>query len=172
MVARLTAGLAKSTGSLPSGLWLTSPACWLPRTGISSGTLRSVIEQGLPLTFTYFVTNSVHVGRPLCRIAMSRVMGTFLPPKSVLVSMASQTPFVPTSPSTIFWICHWLQLTDTSALSALPACRTLGHLTLTLTLTAVLLTLTVNPNFYYFCTNIRQRKCAENYDEWHDKFVF
>jgi len=47
-VARVTAGLAESTGSLPSGLWLTSPAGWLPRTGISSGTLRSVIEYELP----------------------------------------------------------------------------------------------------------------------------
>jgi len=27
-----------------------SPASWLPRTGISSGTLRSVIEYGLPFT--------------------------------------------------------------------------------------------------------------------------
>ena len=34
-------------GSLPPGLWLTSPAGWLPRTGISSGTLRSVIEYGM-----------------------------------------------------------------------------------------------------------------------------
>ena len=33
---------------IPPGLWLTSPAGWLPRTGISSGTLRSVIEYGLP----------------------------------------------------------------------------------------------------------------------------
>ena len=31
------------------GLWFTSPADWLPRTGISSGTLRSVIEYGPPL---------------------------------------------------------------------------------------------------------------------------
>ena len=46
-VARVTAGLAESNGSLPPGLWLTSPAGWLPRTGISSGTLRSVIEYGL-----------------------------------------------------------------------------------------------------------------------------
>ena len=47
-VAWVTAGLAESNGSLPPGLWLTSPAGWLPRTGISSGTLRSVIEYGLP----------------------------------------------------------------------------------------------------------------------------
>ena len=51
-VAGVTAGLAESTGSLPSGLWFTSPAGWLPRTGISSGTLRSVIEYGRRLPFT------------------------------------------------------------------------------------------------------------------------
>ena len=34
----VTVGLG--TGSLPAGLWLRSPAGWLPRTGISSGTLR------------------------------------------------------------------------------------------------------------------------------------
>ena len=50
-VAGVTAGLVESNGSLPLGLWLTSPAGWLPRTGISSGTLRSVIEYGLPLPF-------------------------------------------------------------------------------------------------------------------------
>jgi len=50
-VAGVTAGLAESNGSLPPGLWLTSPAGWPPRTGISSGTLRSVIEYGLPLLF-------------------------------------------------------------------------------------------------------------------------
>jgi len=47
-VAGVTAGLAESNGSLLPGLWLTSPAGWLPRTGISSGTLRSVFEYGLP----------------------------------------------------------------------------------------------------------------------------
>jgi len=41
-VARVSAGLAESNGSLPPGLWLASPAGWLPRTGISSGTLRSI----------------------------------------------------------------------------------------------------------------------------------
>ena len=44
----VTVGLAESDGSLPPGLWLTSPASWLPRTGISSGTLRSVIDYWLP----------------------------------------------------------------------------------------------------------------------------
>jgi len=42
------AGLVESNGSLPPGLWLTSPAGWLPGTGISSGTLRSAVEYGLP----------------------------------------------------------------------------------------------------------------------------
>jgi len=36
----VTAGLAESNGSLQPGLWLRSPAGWLPRTGITSGTLR------------------------------------------------------------------------------------------------------------------------------------
>jgi len=52
-VAGITAGLAKSNGSLPPGLWLTSPAGWLPRTWISYGTLRSVIEYGLLLPFLH-----------------------------------------------------------------------------------------------------------------------
>ena len=51
-VVRVTAGLAESNDSLPPGLWLKSPAGWLPRTGISSVTLRLVIEYGLPLPFT------------------------------------------------------------------------------------------------------------------------
>ena len=42
--AKLVAALAESNGSLPPGLRLTSRAGWLPSTGISSGTLRSVIE--------------------------------------------------------------------------------------------------------------------------------
>ena len=50
-VARVTAGLAESNGSLQPGLWLMSPASWLPRTGIRPGTLCSVIEYGLPLPF-------------------------------------------------------------------------------------------------------------------------
>ena len=56
-VAGVTAGLAESNGSLLPGLWLTSPAGWLPRTGISSGTLRSVIKYGLPLINTYSQTS-------------------------------------------------------------------------------------------------------------------
>ena len=47
-VAGVTAGLVESNDSLPPGLWLTSPAGWLPRTRISSGTLCSVIKYGIP----------------------------------------------------------------------------------------------------------------------------
>ena len=54
-VGGITAGLAESNGSLPLGLWLTSPAGWQPRTGISSGTLRSAIEYGLPFYCTVFL---------------------------------------------------------------------------------------------------------------------
>jgi len=50
-VAGVTAGQAERNGSLPPGLWLMSPAGWLPRTGISSRTLRSVIKYGLRLPF-------------------------------------------------------------------------------------------------------------------------
>jgi len=52
-VAGVTAGLAESNGSIPPGLWLTSRAGWLPRTGIRSGTLRPVIEYGLPLLLLF-----------------------------------------------------------------------------------------------------------------------
>ena len=52
-VAGVTAGLAVSNGSVPPGLWLTSPAGWLPRIGISSGTVCSVIAYGLPLTLLF-----------------------------------------------------------------------------------------------------------------------
>jgi len=60
-VAWVTAGLMESNGSLPLGLWLMSPAGWLPRTGISSRTLRSAIEYGLPLPFFRRVYDSRHL---------------------------------------------------------------------------------------------------------------
>ena len=70
-VAGVTAGLAKINSSLSSGLWLTSSAGWLPRTGISSGTLSSVIEYGLALPFLLLryrvarpTTCSCHVPTP------------------------------------------------------------------------------------------------------------
>ena len=48
---RVTAGLADSNSSLPPGLWLTSPAGWLPRTGGQlRNPIRSVIDYGLPFT--------------------------------------------------------------------------------------------------------------------------
>ena len=61
-VAGVTAGLAESNGSLPSGLWFTSPAGWLPRTGISSENLRSVIEYWLPLPFLQSIVSFVLIG--------------------------------------------------------------------------------------------------------------
>jgi len=48
-LSKSVAALAESSGRLPPGLWLTSRAGWLQRIGISSGTLRSAIEYGLPL---------------------------------------------------------------------------------------------------------------------------
>jgi len=58
---RVTAGLAYSNSSLPPGLWLTSPAGWLPRTGISSGTLRSYEygEWGYLYLFTWWCTAGI-----------------------------------------------------------------------------------------------------------------
>jgi len=60
-VAGVTAGLAESNGNLPPGLWLTLPAGWLPRTGITPGTLRSVIEYGLTLPVTHHSRQSDHI---------------------------------------------------------------------------------------------------------------
>jgi len=42
--------VAESNGSLPPGLWLRSPVGWLPRTGISSGTLYACFEYGTIFT--------------------------------------------------------------------------------------------------------------------------
>ena len=68
-VAGVTAGLVESNGSLLPDLWLTSPAGWLPRTGISSGTLRSVIEHGLPFKVnTFNKISSGHDGHHLALI--------------------------------------------------------------------------------------------------------
>ena len=63
-VARITAGLAKSNGSILPDLWLTSSAGWLPRTGISSRTLCSAIEYRLPLPF--FIWWQGTCGRMTC----------------------------------------------------------------------------------------------------------
>ena len=62
----VSACLAESNGNLPPGVWLASPAGWLPWTGISSGTLCSVTEYGLPLPFFFTVpkwdqTNGIHL---------------------------------------------------------------------------------------------------------------
>ena len=67
-VAGVTAGLAENNGSLKPGLWLTSPAGWLPRTGISSRTLGSVIKYGLPLPlpFTFSLHKAEHGQETVC----------------------------------------------------------------------------------------------------------
>ena len=70
-VSGVTAGLEESNGSLLLGLWLTSPAGWLPRAGISSGTLRSVIEYGLALPSFYLNRELKGVKSACCRIATS-----------------------------------------------------------------------------------------------------
>ena len=66
-VAGVTAGLAESNGSLTPDLWLTSPAGWLPRTEISPGTLRSVIEYYL--YFYLLVVSRVHWDVISCDLA-------------------------------------------------------------------------------------------------------
>jgi len=50
MVARVTAGLAESNDSYTAG-FMTHVTCTL----ISSGTLRSAVEHGLPLPFSSFL---------------------------------------------------------------------------------------------------------------------
>ena len=47
----VTVGLVESNDSLPPGLWLRSPAGWLPRTGISSRTLDTRFEYETTLIF-------------------------------------------------------------------------------------------------------------------------
>ena len=96
--------MAESNGSLPLGLWLTSPAGWLPRTGISSGTLRSVIEYGLPLISWGLVTSNrktsdfsavcccprwVRFTRGLCRSVISDLL---LPGESLWASTLQLSP--------------------------------------------------------------------------------
>ena len=49
-VGKVSTGVAESNGSLPPGLWLRSPVGWLPRTGISSGTLYACFEYGTIFT--------------------------------------------------------------------------------------------------------------------------
>ena len=63
------ARLAESNGSLPLGLWLTSPPGWLSRTGISSGTLSSLIECGLP----FLICQSPHCLLYLLQTAVYKV---------------------------------------------------------------------------------------------------
>ena len=71
-VAEVTAGLEESNGSLPPGLWLTSPAGWLPRTGISSGTLRSAVQYGLPLPLLCYLIGEQQLKTTLVAACLHR----------------------------------------------------------------------------------------------------
>jgi len=62
-VVWVTAGLVQSNSSLPLGLWLASPAGWLPRTGISSRTLRSVIKYGLPFLHVHLLRVTLDINQ-------------------------------------------------------------------------------------------------------------
>ena len=42
----------------------------MPRTGISSGTLRSVVEYGLPLPFKFLALEMVSLGKQSCNMAL------------------------------------------------------------------------------------------------------
>jgi len=86
-VAGVTAGPVESNGSLPPGLLFNSPAGWLPRTGISSGTLRSVIEYRLPLSLFYnYSTYEADIfwctTYRKCSAAVNKEHHTFLTPKT------------------------------------------------------------------------------------------
>ena len=85
-VAGVTAGLAESNGSLPPGLWLTSPAGWLPRTGIGSGTLHSVIEYGLAFTVTVSVRRGGTGQLPLVNEQLQCVQTVWYQPLMTLPS--------------------------------------------------------------------------------------
>jgi len=66
---------AENNDSLPPGLWLTLPAGWLPRTGISSGTLRSAIEYRLPLLpFSLLMYRPIGRYRRWKHIGLSRAL--------------------------------------------------------------------------------------------------
>jgi len=75
VAGEVTAGLAESNGSLPLGFWLWSPAGWLQRTGISSGTLRSfwVWDLSLSCSHTWNLCNHTtrqqwQVKHDLCKL--------------------------------------------------------------------------------------------------------
>ena len=53
--------LAQSNGCLPLALWLMSPAGWLPRSGISSGTLQSAIKCGRPSPFLKLLLRKLYI---------------------------------------------------------------------------------------------------------------
>jgi len=79
-VARVTVGVVES---LLPGLWLMLPAGWLPRTGISSGTLRSVIEYKLPFYLWQLIVTAVD----WCSLSvLQRACGSCMTGQCLLVS--------------------------------------------------------------------------------------
>ena len=74
----VTAGLAESNGSLLPGLWLTSPAGWLARTGISSGTLRLATFYNERMKQSVMTTAAVCVGCCSCCLCHATLGGICL----------------------------------------------------------------------------------------------
>ena len=100
-VAGLTAGLVESNDSLPPGLWFTSPAGWLPKTGISSGTLHSVIKYGLRFTF-YIQVVYVSI---LCKPTKHKRVLCWLCSHSMLQVLCNGTVSVCLSVPSTRWVC-------------------------------------------------------------------
>ena len=88
-IARVTAGLVESNGSLPPGLWLASRAGWLPTTRISSGILRSVIEYGIPFTVWTFLSSSVAVYSTFMSLQAAVVTETFVTQWTLAILLCS-----------------------------------------------------------------------------------
>ena len=90
---------------LPPGLWLTSAAGCLPRTGIGSGTLHSVIDYGLPfldmdVTYCSVVLSSWELCWSRCSWSSSARSPCFRTScTSCVVSASAHT----TLPSTLEW---------------------------------------------------------------------
>jgi len=109
-VVGVTAGLAESNGSLQPGLWLTSPAGWLLRTRISSGTPRSVIEYGLPFTFYHHSHQWCSQRGPefplKCHIITQLCPQPMVPELGLLVNQTTATGIMYTKFGKV-WICRF-----------------------------------------------------------------
>ena len=61
LAGKVTADLVESNGSLPTGLWLMSPAGWLPRNRDQLRAPRSLIAYGTTSLFVILTTKSLSV---------------------------------------------------------------------------------------------------------------